>query len=168
MHKNFRLATAGAVIAAAMSLTTAANAATATGNATAEVLSALQLTEDNGLDFGQAAVNGAGTIVVSADGTSDACTGGVVCAGLKVPATFTATGAPNIGLAATLPASATLNRVGGGASMTADNFTVYWIGGSGLDATGTRSLQVGATLNVANGQLTGVYNGTYTMTVNYN
>jgi hypothetical protein len=169
MHKTIRLTTAGAAIAAALALTTAANAATTSGSATAEILSALSVAEDNGLDFAQIAVNGAGTVTVGTGATPvDTCSASLVCAGTKSRGVFTVTGAPGIGVTASVQESSISITDGGSNSMTVDGFTLYWPTGTTLNASGNRSFDVGATLHVANGQAQGVYTGTYTVDVAYN
>ncbi len=169
MHKTIRFATAGAAFAAALSLTTAANAASATGTATAEILSSLSVAQNQALDFGQIAVNGVGTVVVATGATPvDTCSANLVCAGTKTRGGFTATGAPGIGLTASVQqASITLSN-GAGGTMTVDTFTLYWPNGTTVAAGGTQTFDVGARLSVGAGQATGVYNGTYTVNVAYN
>jgi hypothetical protein len=168
MHKTIRLTTAGAAIAAALALTSAADAATTSGSATAEILSALSVAEDTGLDFAQIAVNGAGTVTVGTGATPvDTCSAALVCAGTKSRGVFTVTGAPGIGVTASVQESS-ISITSGANSMTVDGFTLYWPTGTTLDASGNRSFDVGATLHVANAQATGVYTGTYTVDVAYN
>jgi Mat/Ecp fimbriae major subunit len=168
MHKTIRLTTAGAAFAAAFALTASANAATATGNATAEILSALSVVEDAGLDFAQIAVNGAGTVTVGTGATPvDSCSAQLVCAGTKSRGVFTVSGAPGIGVTASVQ-EASITLTSGANTMTVDGFTIYWPTGTTLDASGNRSFDVGATLHVGAAQATGVYNGTYTVDVAYN
>ncbi len=66
------------------------------------------------------------------------------------------------------PGSITLTRVGGGATMTVNNFTVE--GGTGFRLVPTNTLfqfRVGGRLNVGANQMRGTYNGTFSVTVNY-
>jgi hypothetical protein len=174
MHKNIRLATAGAVLAAAASLTTGANAATtATAGATAEILSSINIVKDTDLDFGQIAVNGAGTVKIDTGATpADTCSANLVCAGTKTRAGFTVTGARNLGVLVTLPSSAVTLTGSGGGTMSLGSFTSYFPTGTTLTAAsgtiGTTTIDVGGTLTVAAGQTTGVYTGSFDVSVAYN
>ena len=169
MHMTIRLASAAAAFAAAVALSASATAATtATGTANAEILSSLQLEEVTELDFGQIAVNGAGTVVIAVEAGVDQCTGSLICAGTRTKGLFRATGTGDVAITAqVLEASITLTETGG-ATMTFDNFTIGWPNGNTLDATtGEREFQIGGTLNVGAGQATGVYSGDYTVEVEY-
>jgi hypothetical protein len=170
MHKTIRLASAAAAIAAAVALSASANAATtATGNANAEILSSLQLEEVTELDFGQIAVNGAGTVVVNAsDSALDTCSANLVCAGSKARGVFKATGTGDVAITArVIEASVNLNGPSS-STMALSNFTIGWPNGNTLDATtGERNFQIGGRLTVAAGQTTGVYTGQYTVEVEY-
>jgi hypothetical protein len=170
MHKTIRLTTAGAAIAAAFAFSTAASAATtATGNANAEILETLIVEEMVELDFGQIAVNGAGTVVVDSSATpTDLCTGGLICAGTKARGVFRVTGTGDVQIVAQV-LEASVPLTGPGPDMTLDTFTLGWPNGNTLDATtGQRSFQVGGTLHVAAGQTAGLYTGQYTVSVEYN
>lgn len=170
MKNTIRLATAVAVLASAASLTTAANAATASASASAEILSALNVAKDKDLNFGQIAVNGAGTVVVGTGAVADSCSALLVCAGSKQKANFIVTGAKDIGVVASVQQSS-VSLTSGANSMTLDNFTLYFPNGTtltGAGATGTANFEVGGTLHVAAGQATGVYSGTFNVNVSYN
>ena len=71
-------------------------------------------------------------------------------------------------LIANPPASVTLNRVGGGATMTVTNLNIS--GGAGLRFIPTNTVftfTVGGRLNVGANQMQGLYLGTFAITVTY-
>ena len=166
MRNSLRLAIVGAVAAA--SFASSAQAATsATGTATAEVLSTLTVTNTADLRFGQIAANTGGTVSVGAD-LSVSSTGGLISTGTRAPATFDVTGSPNAMVIVSLPTSAVnLTRVSGTETMSLDNFNTNPNGAFQLDSTGAGSFAVGGTLTVASGQVAGTYEGTFSVSVEY-
>ncbi|MFC4293930.1 DUF4402 domain-containing protein [Novosphingobium tardum] len=170
MKKFVRLAVAGSAMIASMALATSANAAaTATADAKAEILSTLTVAARSGsaLDFGQIAVNGAGTAVVAASGART-CSATLVCVGTATPVVFDVSGTPGASIAVTLPTgTATLTGVSTAATMSLGSFTQYFPNGNTLVA-GTTSFQVGGTLTVGATQAADVYNGTFQVSVEYN
>lgn len=166
MRNTLRIALVGAALSA-VSFASAASAATsATANASAEVLSTLTLTADSSLNFGQIAANTGGSVTVNAD-TTAAFTGSLVSTGTRAPASFTVTGTPNANVVVTLPTSATLTRAGGTETMGISNFNTLPTGAFQLNGTGSANFTVGGTLTVASGQASGVYNGTFSVSVEY-
>lgn len=155
---------AAAVLAAIYSQT--AIAADVTGTATANVLAPLTITQATQMDFGDVAGDTASatTVVLTTAGATSsidgAYTGGSPAAG-----GFDVTGGDNLAYNITLPASTTLTD--GGNSMTVDNFNHDAGGAPALNGSGNASFNVGATLNLGAAQPAGVYNGTYTVTVDY-
>lgn len=171
MHKFFRLTAAVAALSAGMAFSaTSASAAEAEGTATAEILSALSVVETRGLDFAQIAVNGAGVVTIGTGPTPvNTCTPtNLVCAGTKTSARFMVTGAPGVGVVASVRESAIDITNAALDTMSVDTFTIYWPNGTTLSAAGTRPFDVGATLHVAAAQPQGVYTGTYNVDVAYN
>ena len=81
--------------------------------------------------------------------------------------TFTVTGTPNANVVLTLPASATLTRSGGTETMSIGTFNSNPAGAFQLGGTGSANFSVGGTLTVASGQVAGVYNGTFSVSVEY-
>ncbi len=80
---------------------------------------------------------------------------------------FKISGQANTALSVSLPSSVTLTGNKGG-TMTVNNFTGYPSSTQlTLDASGEGYLNVGADLNIGASQLSGTYNGTYSVTVNY-
>jgi hypothetical protein len=163
------LAMAAAIFVAAIPST--ASAANAGGSATATVIRPNSLVNTASLSFGDIAVGQTGgTVSVSPSGVVTT-TGGVVHQGGTVSA------ARFVGMTDWFPfwvtihqppASITLTRVGGGATMTVDTLSVS--GGTGLRLVPLNSIfafTVGGRLLVSGGQLPGTYSGTFTMTVDY-
>lgn len=166
MRNTLRIAFVGAALSA-VSFASAASAATsATASASAEVLSTLTLTADSALNFGQIAANTGGTVTVNADSTT-AFTGTLVSTGTRAPAGFTVGGTPNANVVVTLPTSATLTRFGGTETMSIAGFNSNPPAGFQLNGTGSATFNVGGTLTVASGQVAGVYNGTFSVSVEY-
>jgi hypothetical protein len=158
-------------ILTAAAFSTNANAqATATADAGAVLVAPIAIVENTPLNFGKLASPTAGTIAAPAAGTTFTKTGGVV----MVDATpqsfglFTVTGAGNLTYTIALsPASVTLSN-GAAGTMTADTFTTVPATTGTLDGTGTQSIKIGATLKTGATQAAGVYQGSYSVTVNYN
>lgn len=165
MRNSIRYAAMGAALAAAVSFGSAANAAaTATSTATAEILSTLTVANTAGLDFGQVAVNGAGTLRVAGDG-SVTCSANLVCTGTRTTAAFAVTGTAGVAYSAVVT-TASVPLSSGANTMTLNNFSVYYPDGTTL-VSGASSFNVGGTLNVGAAQVAGVYNGSFTVSVEY-
>jgi hypothetical protein len=170
MFNKFRIGAAGVALVAAMGMAGSANAATANASATAQILEALTLDVQSGstLDFGVIAPNGAGTVVVDAATGAANCSAALICTGTPSSVGFDVGGGANQNVGITLPTGAvTLNRVGGGASMTIDTFTDDAGGSVTLDGSGDASFNVGATLTVGAAQMAGTYNGNFDVSVAY-
>lgn len=162
--RNFRIAAIAAALAASASFGTAAQAAaTATGTATAEILTTLTLTATRSLDFGQVAVNGAGTLDVTSTGST--CSALLVCTGTATTATFDVTGSAGSAYGATVPAGS-ITLTSGADTMTVDNFAAAYPAGTTLVG-GASSFEVGGRLNVGASQPAGVYSGTFSVSVEY-
>lgn len=164
-----RTGAAGAVIAAALGMTSVAYAAeTATATAEAEILDTLTLNVQTGstLDFGQIAINGAGTATLSSNpATAISCSANLVCVGTTSPVGFDVTGTADASVGITLPASST--TIGNGTdTITLQNFTasaasVTLTGGTGV-------FTVGGELDIAGTESAGLYTGNFNVTVEYN
>ncbi|HVR90046.1 MAG TPA: DUF4402 domain-containing protein [Novosphingobium sp.] len=165
MRNSIRFAAMGAALATAVSFGSAANAAaTASATATAEILSTLTVTNTRGLDFGQVAVNGAGTLRVAGDG-SITCSANLVCTGTRQTAAFNVTGTSGVAYSAVVT-TASVPLSSGANTMTLNNFSVYFPDGTTLVA-GASSFNVGGTLNVGASQAAGLYSGNFTVSVEY-
>ncbi len=166
MRNSLRLAVVGAVAAASFA-TSAQAATTATGTATAEVLSSLTVTATADLAFGQIAANTGGTVTVNANSTV-ASTGALISTGTRAPAAFDVVGSPNSMVVVTLPAApVNLTRVAGTETMSLGGFNTNPNGAFQLDAAGNGTFNVGGTLTVASGQVPGTYTGTFSVSVEY-
>ncbi len=131
---------------------------------------AIGISKTTDLHFGNIAVIGSGTVVITPGGTRTGY--GVTLpsiTGNPTPASFTVTGEPGYTYAISSLSLTSVSLTGPGASMTCDTFISSPTGGSGLLTGGTQMLYVGATLNIAAGQVAGTYtSGSFTITVNYN
>lgn len=149
-----------------------ANTATATANATANILRGITLTKTEDLNFGQIVPNGGGIVTVSTAGVrTTADTAMLIPESYDQPhaAAFSVAGDGGHSFSIALPASTTISN--GSASMNVDNFTSS-LGGSStlsgsLNGPGTQTFTVGADLHVAADQAYGAYTGTFNVTVTY-
>jgi uncharacterized protein DUF4402 len=128
----------------------------------------ITLLKGTDLRFGELFVGPSpGTCVVSPQGSRSSA-GGVGLGGSfsTGAASFIVGGDPLTAFSVTLPGSATMtNGVDG---MTVDGFTSDPSGTGQLDALGSQTLTIGATLNVRAGQDPGNYSGIFDVTVAYN
>ena len=146
--------------------------ATATATATATIIVPISIAKNADLNFGNIAVQTAtgGTVVLAPAGTRSSTSGVTLPAtsGAVTAADFTVTGSGSSTYAITLPSTVTLTHSAGTQTMTATSFTSN-PSSTGALTGGTQNIAVGATLNVAAGQLAGVYtSGNFNVTVNYN
>ncbi|NNF96445.1 MAG: DUF4402 domain-containing protein [Halobacteria archaeon] len=164
MHKRLISGLAAAVLAGVYTQT--AVAADVSGTATANVLAPLTITQKYAMDFGDVAGDTASatTVVLTTAGATSSADGAFT-GGSPTAGEFDVTGGDSLAYNITLPASTTLTS--GGDSMTVDNFNHDAGGAPALDGSGKHTFKVGATLNLGAGQAAGVYNGTYTVTVEY-
>jgi hypothetical protein len=165
MTRNFRSAIlAGTTLAVAAFAATGAQAATAPGTATANIVQALTIAETEQLDFATIVPSGAAATVQVNSAGSRTCGGGLTCSGTTTAGAFTATGTPNQSVTISTDATATLTSG-------ANNMSVSGIAPSAatgtLSAGGTLTFTVGGTLNVGASQAAGVYSGSYNVNVNY-
>ena len=166
MRNSLRFAVVGAIAAASLAGSAQA-ATTATGNATAEVLSSLTVTSTADLQFGQIAANTGGTVTVNADSTAGS-TGTLISTGTRTPAAFNVVGSPNALVVVSLPtAPVNLTRTGGTETMALGAFNTNPAGAFNLNSTGNGQFQVGGTLTVNNAQVAGAYTGSFQVSVEY-
>ncbi len=155
-----------ALVGVAAFTPSSAQAASATANATVDIVAAIGLSKTADLDFGAVVpAAGADTVVISTAGART-CGATLTCTDTVTAAAFSVTGGNSLGYAITLPASATLTS--GGDSISVDTFTDSEGGTGTLDGSGNDSFTVGATLNVGAGQPAGTYTGTFDVTADYN
>jgi len=128
----------------------------------------ITLIKGTDLRFGELFVGPSpGTCVVTPQG-SRSSSGGVGLGGSfsTGAASFIVGGDPLAAFSVTLPGSTTMTS--GGHGMTVDAFTSEPSGAAQLDALGSQTLTIGATLNVRAGQAPGDYTGIFDVTVAYN
>lgn len=178
MAKNLRIGAAGVAMFAALGMSSAAHADTATADATAEVLDALVLTNTTALDFGTMVVSGAGAVTIAADGTLTCTDPDIVCSGTTGVAGFSVDGTANKDVTITLPAAAVELRHPSYTAATAaqhaielDTFTSSENGAGGpevtLDGTGNATFDVGGTITLDGAEAAGVFDGTFDVSVEY-
>jgi hypothetical protein len=145
---------------------------TATATATGTIVTPIAITNSGDMNFGNVAVSATGGTVVLDPASTRTVTGGVTLP--AVPGTVTAahfdiTGTADYTYSITLPSTAT-TVTSGTNTMTVDAFTSNPGSTGTLNAVGTQTVDVGATLNVSALQAAGTYiSGTpFDVTVNYN
>jgi hypothetical protein len=145
---------------------------TASATATATVVTPIGISKTVDMNFGNVAASvAAGTVVLATDGSRTA-TGGVTIptsgVGTAAAASFTVTGQGTYTFVITLP-STDYTITDGTHNMIVNTFTSN-PSGTGTLVAGSKTLLVGATLNVGISQAAGVYtNGVgFDVTVNYN
>lgn len=179
MKKTIRFGAAGIAMFAAMGMSSVAHARSATADATAEVLAALELANDNELNFGTIVMN-----VGSTGGQVDVdtsnfrqCFGDVICGpgGAERAAGFTVTGAPNTTVIVTLEDLTTpisLTHTDNVGSTNAEhnieltNLVDDFLGGFGFFS-GSESFNVGGTISLDGSEIPGTYEGSFEVSVAY-
>ena len=166
LNKRLITGLAATMLAAIYSQT--ALAADVTGTATAEVLAPLGITQTTEMDFGTVAgeTASATTVVLTTAGATSSIDGAFT-SGTTAAGVFAVTGEASQAYSITLPADSTVTLTGAGAPMAVDGFNHDAVASPALDGTGNDSFNVGATLTIGAGQLAGTYNGSYTVTVDY-
>lgn len=161
------LATAGCVLAAPAFA--AGPKVLTTGKASVITLRKLSLLNLSDLNFATiVAGKTAGTVVINPDNDSRTTTGGTLAAGgVAQAAKFYTYGGARLNLQVNRGALPTLNRVGGGGSMTVTDLTLNGPVLRFLNAAGLLDLRVGGTLAVNANQATGAYTGTFQIIVTY-
>jgi len=149
---------------------------TKTATASATIVGPISLAKDLDINFGNIAVGATGGTVTIDPASGRTFTGGVtlpIVAGTVNAAKFTVSGEGDRTFSITIPAAGydlTLTRVSGTETMTVNSF-VSTPTGTGTLVLGTQTINVGATITVASGQIAGVYTNVVTgfpVTVNYN
>ncbi len=163
MSKFIKAAVASSILAASVMGAGAAQAATASADATANILEQVTVTSDGSdLAFGTIVTGtAASTVAVASDGTAT-CGTGLVCTGTTSSAGFDVTGTTGETVDVSADATVTLTNPDGDdmtASLSPSVSTIV------LD--GTDGFAVGGTLNVAANQADGLYEGTFSVTVDY-
>lgn len=162
MNNIIKATLASSVLAVSVMSANAANAATASADARANILQQVTVTSDGSdLDFGTI-VSGAAasTVAVNAAGAAT-CGAGIVCSGTTSAAGFDVTGTSGetVDVSSDLTVTLTGPTDTMSATLTPSATTIL------LD--GTDAFTVGGTLAVAANQADGAYLGTFNVTVNY-
>lgn len=147
----------------------AAAAATQTTAGQVSILSPLSVLKTADLNFGDLIVSGTGTAVMDPVAGSLTTTGGVTKAGTAAHAAqFTGTGSKNSIVHIRVPTTPiTVTRVGGTETMTVSSWTLDQSANLKVPPNDIFAFAVGATLNVGAGQASGIYTGTFQVTVQY-
>jgi len=122
------------------------------------------------MDFGYLATTTAGTAVLDPDSDALSVTGGATpVGGTPHCAEFVGAAQSNAVVNIKVPNQpSTLTRVGGTETMTASNFKLQGgLSKRALAKMDSFTFRVGATLNIAAGQVEGTYVGTFDVTVQY-
>lgn len=187
MKKFLRFGAASAVVAASLGMSSVAQAQdSASADAFAEILTALQLELDTGskLDFGAMVVSGAGVVSLdAATGTLDCAAVNIVCSGTTELAAFSITAGtalkdvkinfdtPSVillrsgGTAGTAADELMLSNLNSDAALIADPLGDYYE--VTLSGTGTAAFLVGGDLTFDGSEVAGIYSGTFSVSVEY-
>ena len=170
MNKKLLLVVGAAIASSGLY---SASAFAVDGNASATVLAPLTLTAGAGMDFGSVAgVTGAtSTVVLTPVGGVSSGDGATIGGGSPAAGAFSVTGDDTLTYDISLPDTTTLTG-GTGPDITVDTFTdstggTFASPGSSTTSGGIDNFTVGATLNLADGQGSGTYTGTYPVTIDY-
>jgi len=142
----------------------------ATANATATIITPISIEKKVDLNFGNIVANSTGgTVTIATNNTPkyDKVAAPSI-PGTISAASFEVKGFAGVTYSIALPKSINLTQDGGKATMTVDNFVSNPSGTGILSASGSQTVNVGATLNVAANQVAGNYKGSFTVSVNYN
>jgi hypothetical protein len=164
------------VVFAAVALVPQAQAAQNTANTTADanatVITAIGISRTAHMNFGSVVAGGtAGTVLLTPSATPTRTSGGGTTLGSATvvsAATFTVTGEPSNTYMIDIPQVPLTIMNADLDEMTVEDFSSSPTPTGTLDGTGNETLYVGGTLHVHANQATGVYNGTFTVTVTYN
>lgn len=174
MKNISKILAAATVILFSAAATEASAQATATASATATIVTPIDLSKVDDMNFGNVAVHATdpGTVILAPAGTRSATAGVTLPAtvGTVTAASFTVSGQASYTYAITLPQSASSLSDGGSNTMSVDTWTSSPSATGTLSSSGTETLTVGGTLHVAGGQAAGTYTtgSDFSVTVNYN
>lgn len=145
------------------------SSATATANASARVFTPIAIAKLTDLNFGSL-VSGptAGTVVIDTASARSASGGVSLLNSAFGAAQFNVTGEPSTAYTITLPSAISIVHTTNNAlSMIVNTFTSNPSGTGTLSAAGAQQLNVGATLQVGALQGSGLYTGTFNVSVAY-
>ncbi|MBK8376196.1 DUF4402 domain-containing protein [Sphingorhabdus sp.] len=166
MLNKIKFAFAMSAVAAAMG-STAAYADTETATATATILQAVEVTVDNGIDFGTIAASAAGGTVTLPNASNTRTCTGVVCIGTASRAAFHVSNA-NDGSVIAISVGNPQALTGPGAPMTLSALSMSDADGLiTFDSAALETVYVGGQLSIGANQTAGVYNGSFDVTAEY-
>jgi hypothetical protein len=140
-------------------------AATDSGSAGAQIVTAITITNTTDLYFGSIQPAAGGDTITLDTADTATPTGASVITGSPTSGSFDVSGTESALYSVTLPGSATITS--GANTMTVDQFGHNAGATPTIAVGGTSTLNIGARLTIANGQAEGVYTGTYSVTVDY-
>ena len=161
--KLFSSIAATALLASAMSYNTMA--ATDTGNAAAQIVTAITITNTTDLYFGSIQPAAAGDTIQLDTSDNAVPVGASVVTGTPTSGSFDVGGTAGAAYTVTLPASTLISS--GGNNMTVNNFSHDAGATPTIGGGGSSTLNIGADLVIGAAQPEGVYTGTYDVTVDY-
>jgi len=160
-----------AIAILAIAFATNVNAqATATASTTAVLVTPISIQKSVDMDFGTIAASAtAGTVVLDTANTRTTTGGASLHGGTATAAVFTVTGEPSTGFDITIPTT-DITLTDGASNNLILNGLVTLGTSSTLDATGSKDIKVGATLNLPANAVAGTYTNASDLfvTVNYN
>lgn len=163
MNKNvLKAAIVGSLLASFGLSATAAHAATASATAKAKILRQVTVTNTSDLQFGTIVSSPTASTVVISTAGARTCGAGIVCSSAFSAANFDVTGTSGQVVTVSVPTSVTLTS--GTFSMVADLATSAT---SLTLANNAGTFAVGGTLNVGANQSDGDYEGTFSVTADY-
>jgi Mat/Ecp fimbriae major subunit len=165
MIRRIALLTAGMLLVSGLAFAQA----TATANATVEILEELAILNTQQLDFGILSVNADGNYAVNADGTTNGAT--VTQFGTPLPASFAITGTVNRAFSVTISnVVATLTNGTNTLTFLTNNNWASCLSCQ-LDGTGAATVNVGGRISLVDGMVGGIYEAAggeaFTVTVAY-
>jgi len=146
----------------------AQSSASADANIETKIVAGITLSKTQDMQFGSIVRSAKGGTVTINPNTSQISYSGVT-RGQNMsyrPASFETTGEPDYSYSISVPKKTSLSRKGGKQTMDVTDFQFSDKSGH-LDEKGTDKFNVGATLSVGPNQETGVYNGEFTIMVEY-
>ena len=139
----------------------------ASANGSADVAAPIEITSVAALEFGSIQANAsAGSLDVNTSGATTAINVTQLAGNTPAPGEFQVTGDGGAAFSISLPSSALMSSAGN--TMTINNFQHDAGVTPSLSGGGTRTVKIGARLNVGADQAGGSYSGTYSISVNYN
>ena len=144
---------------------------TKSNDANAQILGAIELTVGDPLEFGGIVPGTGGTVEITPAGVRNLTTvTGVTASVTPTAASYTVTGTGLVPYTITIPTVSfdITNTTGsGGETMAVTAMDCSQALASTFDASGDDDFTVGGTLTVADGQVAGLYTGTFDVTVEY-